>query len=50
MPKSKEQHFEDEVYDSLVTHGGWLAGLNDDIEFESGIAPADEAPRVCWRL
>ena len=41
MAKSKEQHFEDEVFESLVTAGGWIAGLTDDIEFEPGIAPAE---------
>ncbi len=41
MAKSKERHFEDEVFDSLVDDGGWNAGLADDIEFASGIAPAE---------
>ena len=41
MAKSKEQHFEDEVFDSLVTDGGWLAGLADDVDFDTGIASAE---------
>src|SRR5262245_55449162 len=41
MPKSREQHFEDEVFETLTTHGGWIEGLNDDIEFEPAIAPAE---------
>lgn len=41
MAKSKESHFEDEVVDSLVSHGGWVAGLADDIEFDTGIASAE---------
>jgi type I restriction enzyme R subunit len=41
MAKSKERHFEDEVFGSLVTEAGWLAGLADDLDFESGIATAE---------
>jgi type I restriction enzyme R subunit len=41
MAKWKERHFEDEVFDSLVNDGGWIAGLAEDIEFASGIAPAE---------
>ncbi|MDP9419438.1 MAG: type I restriction endonuclease [Actinomycetota bacterium] len=41
MAKSKERHFEDEVFDSLVTDGGWIAGLAADIESETGTAPAE---------
>jgi type I restriction enzyme, R subunit len=29
------------VFDSLVTDGGWTAGIADDIEFETGMAPAE---------
>jgi type I restriction enzyme R subunit len=41
MAKSKERHFEDEVFDSLVTDGGWIAGIADDIELGSSTAPAE---------
>ncbi len=41
MSKSKERDFEDEVFGSLVADCGWLAGLADDIEFSTGIAPAE---------
>lgn len=41
MAKSKERHFEDEVFDSLVTDGGWIAGIADDLEFETGLATAE---------
>lgn len=41
MAKSKERHFEDEVFDSLVSDGGWLPGLADDLDLESGIASAE---------
>lgn len=41
MAKSKERHFEDEVFDSLVSDGGWTAGLADDLEFGTGLATAE---------
>jgi type I restriction enzyme R subunit len=41
MSKSKERHFEDEVFASLVSDGGWIAGLADDIELDTGTAAAE---------
>jgi type I restriction enzyme, R subunit len=41
MAKSKERHFEDEVFDSLVNDGSWIPGLADDIEFDAAMAPVE---------
>ena len=41
MAKSKESHFEDEVFDSLVARGGWIGGLADDLDFDTGLALAE---------
>ena len=41
MAKSKEVHFEDEVFDALVDDAGWIPGIADDIEFDTGMAPAE---------
>ncbi len=37
MPKSREVHFEDEVFDVLTTTSGWLAGDAADIDLPTGI-------------
>ena len=41
MAKSKESHFEDEVFDSLVARGGWIGGLANDLDFDTGLALAE---------
>lgn len=37
MPKSREIHFEDEVFDILSSTSGWLVGDAADIDLQTGI-------------
>lgn len=41
MAKSKEIHFEDEVFDTLISSGGWQQGAAVDIELETGLRVVD---------
>ena len=41
MAKSKEIHFEDEVFDVLTTDSGWTAGVSNELDLATGLRLED---------